>query len=133
MTFISYMLFFVRRSLCIHRPCSGDFAGHAENCQTIGLDESTRYLTNKRCTFIIILFFAFLTSQSSVHHTGNHISLQRELNSGQLCRQCLIIILRHTFFVSQCQSNYVGKSLHSDPKPGLQYRYHTDSFHSFIL
>ena len=34
---------------------------HTENCQTVELDESTRCLTNKRCTsiFVVILFFAF--------------------------------------------------------------------------
>ena len=56
---MGYMLF-VDRFACVGLPCFGYFARHAENCQTIGLDESARYLTNERYTSIfVILFFAF--------------------------------------------------------------------------
>ena len=34
-------------------------ARQAENYQTIGLDESARYVTNERYTSIVIFFFAF--------------------------------------------------------------------------
>ena len=57
---------FVDRFACVGPFYSGDFARQAENCQTIGLDKSARYLSNVRCAsiFIVILFFAFFTSQS---------------------------------------------------------------------
>ena len=61
---------------------------HTENCQTVELDESTRCLTNKRCTsiFVVILFFAFFTSKSLVRHTGNHITSQSPVNcAGSVC------------------------------------------------
>ena len=112
---------FVGRFACVGLPCFGYFARQAGSCQAIGSDKSARYLTNERytSTFIVILFFK---SQTPVCHTDNHISLQRESKFGQLCRQCLFIILRHTLFVSQSQANYVGKSLHNEPEPGLPHR-----------
>ena len=48
---------FVGRFACVGLPCSGNFARYAENCQTIDLDESARYLTMSVAHRFSLLFY----------------------------------------------------------------------------
>ena len=115
---------FLGRFACVGPPFSGDFTRQAENCQTIGFDESARYHTNERCTsiFIVILFFAFfyIAKLGFLYRQSCHATTRAKVQS-TVPAMFVYQSTSHIFCIEN-PANYVGKSLQSEPKPGLPHR-----------